>query len=351
MQFASPGRLPWRGLALMLLAGCAEPTPQGPGTDAAPGEGAGEMTLFSADDAAGHRGRCDDREYRQFDFWVGQWDVTSGGTPAGTNQISRALDGCAVLESYAAMGFIGRSLNSYDAATGQWHQHWVDHTGLVLDLFGGLQGGSMVLQGDRPTPAGSVLDRITWTKLGPGQVRQFWQTSTDGGQSFPGVQFDGLYQRVGSITPDPETPQTGCQDPTAPALFEFDYTLGSWEVDADGRDLRSRIAKDLSECLIEERIRGHDGYEAIVFTSVRRRLGIWTKTLVDNRGTNAFLTGGMTNGQMILTGTAPSRHGRGLDVRVTYTQKSPDRFEQRWEKTRDGGTTWDRLLVVKYRRR
>ncbi len=340
--------------ALLLLAACGDaaqaPTTAGGDTDAEPG-----MALFGGSGDAAHRRRaCDGRKYHQFDFWLGKWNITTQGTPAGTNILRKELDGCAVMESYAAQGFVGRSLNSYDAATNRWHQHWVDHVGTVLDLFGSFQGGSMVLQGVRPTPAGNNnVDRITWTPLSEG-VRQLWETSTDFGATFPGVQFDGLYERAATLVRDPEAPQQTCTDATLPALFQFDFTVGRWDVSVDGpfrpRKLRSRIAKDLSDCLIEERLSSHDGYEAIVFTSVRRRLGIWVKTLVDNEGTNVFLTGGLTDGKLVLQGTAPDGRGGAQDVRITYIQKTADKFEQRWEKSRNGGTSWERWLEVTYRR-
>ena len=79
------------------------------------------------------------------------------------------------------------------------------------------------------------------------------------------------------------------------------------------------------------------GLEVLAVTSAEAqpawRLGVWERTLVDNRGTNAFLTGSTEEGRLVLTGTAPSRHGSALDVRVTSTRKSNDRFEQRWERT------------------
>src|SRR4051812_1628318 len=33
-------------------------------------------------------------EFRQFDFWIGQWDVEMGGQKAGANRIDKSLDGC-----------------------------------------------------------------------------------------------------------------------------------------------------------------------------------------------------------------------------------------------------------------
>jgi hypothetical protein len=357
MQLASSRRLFSAAAALTLLGACAEDTPQSPG-DGPRSAGTDQAVMIGAYDAGdqAHRRACGAAEYRQFDFWLGKWEVTENGAPAGTNIIRKALDGCAVLESYAVAGFVGRSLNSYDAATRRWHQHWVDHVGTVLSLFGGIQDGSMVLEGVRPLPSGNhTVDRVTWSELGQGEVKQFWVFSSDFGQTFPNVQFDGLYRRVASLTPDPEVPQEACKDPNFPVLDELDYTLGEWEVDVAGphgpEGLRSRITKELSDCLIEERIDGENGYEAIAFTSVRRRLGIWERTFVDNRGTNAFLSGRTTDGRLMLTGTAPSKQGGALDVRVSFTRKSDDRFEQRWERTSDGGATWHRLLVVTYRRK
>ncbi len=214
----------------------------------------------------------------------------------------------------------------------------------------------MILQGVRPLPTGNhTVDRVTWTEFPSGQLRQFWQVSTDGGETFPGVQFDGIYDRRPSVTQDPEVPAPSCSDPTAPALTQFDFTLGSWDVKLADRDdsyrLRSTVTKDLSQCLIEERLEGRGGYEAIVFTSVRRRLGEWVKTLVDNRGNNVFLKGQLTGGRLVLSGTAPSGRGNARDVRVIWIERGPDGFEQRWETSRDGGSTWRKLLVAKYRRR
>jgi hypothetical protein len=356
MPLSSTRRFLCAASAIALLGACADDTPQSPdggGTRAARDPNL-ELAAFDVGAQSGRLG-CDAAEHRQFDFWLGKWDVVENEAPAGTNIIRKALGGCAVLESYAFQGFVGRSLNSYDAATRRWHQHWVDHVGTVLSLFGGIRNGDMVLEGVRPLPSGNnTVDRVTWSKLGMGEVRQLWVFSTDFGQTFPNTQFDGFYTRVTDPVRDPEVPAEVCKDATLPVLDELDYTLGDWEVKVTGREdarFRSRVTKELSDCLIEERIEGENGYEAIVFSSVRRRLGIWERTLVDNRGANAFLSGSTADGRLVLTGTAPSRRGSALDVRVIFTRKSDERFEQRWERTPDGGATWHRLFVATYRRR
>lgn len=137
---------------------------------------------------------CTPAEYRQFDFWIGEWDVTNQRPPAGKtpppskSRISRILDGCAVLEEYeTAGGYAGKSLNFRDGPAGKWRQVWIDNGGAPLFLAGGMQGVSMVLQDDA-TP----INRITWTPMGAGRVRQHWETSKDGGRTWE-TSFDGLY--------------------------------------------------------------------------------------------------------------------------------------------------------------
>jgi hypothetical protein len=140
---------------------------------------------------------CTAEPYRQFDFWIGDWDVSSNDQPAGTNSIHPIHGGCALQENWQGAGpggLSGASFNIYDQATGQWHQTWVDSSGTLLQLDGGLVDGQMVLSGQRPQRDGSgrALHRITWTPNPDGTVRQFWEASTDDGANWT-VLFDGLY--------------------------------------------------------------------------------------------------------------------------------------------------------------
>ena len=142
---------------------------------------------------------CEGPEHRQFDFWAGEWNVkdASDGSQAGTNSITRILGGCVLLETWrGASGTEGTSFNIYDRADRAWHQVWVDSHGTRLDLAGGLRDGRMVLDGkDRKGPrGGTVRDRITWTPLPGGTVRQHWQQSQDAGATWA-TAFDGLYAR------------------------------------------------------------------------------------------------------------------------------------------------------------
>jgi hypothetical protein len=135
---------------------------------------------------------CNTVEFRQFDFWVGDWDVTSAAAPGTTsrNRITLTNDGCTLREEYTTpAGYAGTSLNFYDAARKRWHQTWIDNQGGALYLEGGIEGDAMVMR-----TAGDPLNvqRITWTPLADGAVRQHWESTADGGKTWTTV-FDGRY--------------------------------------------------------------------------------------------------------------------------------------------------------------
>ncbi|MDM4766566.1 hypothetical protein [Pelomonas sp. SE-A7] len=139
---------------------------------------------------------CDSSAHRAFDFWLGEWNVhTPDGKLAGTNRIVSEYNGCVLHERYdTGRGYSGESLNTYDAGRKVWHQTWVDTTGTLLLLEGGLRNGSMVLEG-QTTGADAKLTRhrITWTPNSDGSVRQLWESSEGNGPW--SVAFDGRYSR------------------------------------------------------------------------------------------------------------------------------------------------------------
>ena len=136
-------------------------------------------------------------EAGQFDFWVGDWEVSSSdGKKAGESRIEKIGAGWGLLENWTgAGGGTGKSLNTWLPEKKQWRQFWVGNGG-ALELTGALNAhGEMVLAGTTRTVAGGTqLERITWTPNADGTVRQFWQQSTDGGATWI-TAFDGLYRK------------------------------------------------------------------------------------------------------------------------------------------------------------
>src|SRR6478736_3378295 len=133
----------------------------------------------SAAQAASPPDPCGDTASRQFDFWLGDWDVFDpAGKQVGTNRIS-LLYGCVLHESWKAAKMEGQSFNRYDAERGVWHQTWVDSSGGILMLEGAFKDGVMTLT-DATLPGKKdprKLNEIAWSKNADGSVRQLWRTS------------------------------------------------------------------------------------------------------------------------------------------------------------------------------
>jgi len=149
--------------------------------------------------AAVHASACDAAEYHQFDFWIGDWTVTTpNGKVAGTNTIDRPLGTCVLQEHWVgAGGTVGSSFNVYDTTRKRWHQTWVDNQGTLLLLDGAFADEKMVMSGASVDAKGAaIMNRITWQREhgDPDRVRQLWETSADGGKTWQ-TAFDGLYTR------------------------------------------------------------------------------------------------------------------------------------------------------------
>jgi tetratricopeptide (TPR) repeat protein len=139
-------------------------------------------------------------ENRQFDFWLGEWNVetTNGGVPAGQSKIDLILGDCVILENWQSDGnpYSGKSYNTYNAALKRWEQFWVDNSAGNIFFYGGLKDGVMDYWTDEiPQPSGPPLKRhLQFIKLSPDKVRQYSQGSTDGGKTWK-PEYDFTYVR------------------------------------------------------------------------------------------------------------------------------------------------------------
>lgn len=126
---------------------------------------------------------CTAPEYRQFDFWLGDWDAYELGSavPEARVKISSVLGGCAVREEYdAADGHQGESLSIYDKSRGIWHQSWFTNRGQFLAIEGSFSDAAMVLTGsDRTADGEKRLVRGRWRAEGKNVRETAWR-SIDG---------------------------------------------------------------------------------------------------------------------------------------------------------------------------
>ncbi len=140
---------------------------------------------------------CAAPEYRQFDFWIGDWDVFDVDNPTvrvARVRVDRILDGCVLREDYEdASGHKGQSFSIYDASRRVWHQSWVTNRGQLLVIEGEFQRGEMVLKGADRTASGRKRQvRGAWRAV-EGGVRETAVTSIDGGKTWK-LWFDLLFR-------------------------------------------------------------------------------------------------------------------------------------------------------------
>ncbi len=146
---------------------------------------------------------CTQPEQRQFDFWVGNWDLTwPGNTPGeiahGTNTIQRVMKGCVVVENFSggdSMPLRGMSVSAFDGRTHKWKQTWVDNQGGYLDFIGEFRDGKMILGREAIRPDGAhVLQRMVYKNIAADEFDWSWEASKDGGKTWQ-VQWPIHYKR------------------------------------------------------------------------------------------------------------------------------------------------------------
>jgi hypothetical protein len=146
---------------------------------------------------------CVTPEYRQFDFWVGDWEafeVDNPTTVVARTQVDRILDGCVLRENYEGTdGHRGQSFSIYDASRKTWQQSWVTNRGQLLVIEGRIEGDEMVLSGvDRAADGKERRIRGTWKPVNGG-VRETAITSTDGGKTWE-PWFDLMFRPAANGT-------------------------------------------------------------------------------------------------------------------------------------------------------
>jgi len=139
-------------------------------------------------------------EFRQFDFWIGEWSVVTakGEMPAGDSRIELTLGDCVIVENWTSKNslYAGKSYNVYNVAEKRWEQFWVDNGAGMIHFFGGLKDGVMdFYTQDQAQPDGTTNQRhLRFFPLAPDKVRQFSQASADHGKTWTD-EYDFIYTR------------------------------------------------------------------------------------------------------------------------------------------------------------
>jgi hypothetical protein len=150
---------------------------------------------------------CNQPEYGQFDFWLGDWDlVTPAGQSSGDrSRVQLRTGDCVVEETFMPVTGGGVSRSMYDARTGEWARVWLEPGRMLIFVTGGLDSSDMITTGGT-TGTSQLTNRTIWQPQAGNQVRQFTQTSNDNGITWSNSGFDAVYVPQGSPPPPPPPP-------------------------------------------------------------------------------------------------------------------------------------------------
>ncbi len=253
------------------------------------------LLLFALPVELAAQGACGG-ESRQFDFWVGEWDVLNRNRPpedprwydtgAATARVYPVVAGCGIVEHWRGDAFgefvEGFSLRAFNRGRGQWD--------LVLlwpnqgdPRFGELRGGFRHNRGEfysqSITETGDTsVTRFTFSDITSNSLRWQEAVSMDAGRTWASSWImeynrrEPLYQ--GPLLNGPAVTTLRCP---APQYRTLDFLVGEWagsveadSAEAQGMTVRSNVTPILDGCGIMERV------SAIGQTSAWEVFRVWT---------------------------------------------------------------------------
>jgi tetratricopeptide (TPR) repeat protein len=140
-----------------------------------------------------------DPKQREFDFWIGEWDVFQNGTSqlVGHSLVQKVSGECALLENWdASRGTgTGKSLNYFDALNNSWEQDWIGSMGGAQRYLNGVyKDSAMRFTYEAMSNGKKITGNFIFYNMAPGKVRQYQDVSEDGGKTFT-VSYDFIYIR------------------------------------------------------------------------------------------------------------------------------------------------------------
>ena len=140
---------------------------------------------------------CAEKAHRDFDFWLGLWEVSSSkGQVVGHNKIKR-INPCLILESWRGKkGSQGTSMNYFDPQKGKWVQHWVSGDGTIIHLEGEFKNQAMSMVGTiyYAKSKKTFPFKGEWAILADQRVRQTFHQQDPKNQKW-NPWFDGYYKK------------------------------------------------------------------------------------------------------------------------------------------------------------
>ena len=139
------------------------------------------------------------------------------------------------------------------------------------------------------------------------------------------------------------------------AARQFDFWLGEWDCTwyRDGLEHRgtNSVYADLGGAVLVENFDGRPSFDfqGLSFSVYDRAARCWKQTWVDSEGSYLDFAGSFENGVMELRRIGEVDGAPAL-FRMRWENIEPNAFDWSWQRSVDGGETWDPLWEIEYRR-
>ena len=141
------------------------------------------------------------------------------------------------------------------------------------------------------------------------------------------------------------------QEDAEKAYHQFDFWLGHWEVYKYGTDTlvgQSHIESILDGLgLLENYSAVNSSYQGKSLNKYNPAMDRWEQYWIDNSGLTLFLSGGLSEGSMILEDVEHGDPERGFN-RIVWSLDKDSTVRQTWSVSRDGGKSWSVIFDGEY---
>jgi hypothetical protein len=143
---------------------------------------------------------CKDRpEFRQLDFWLGDWEVFNKDQKLSNTRVEHILNDCALAETWQPVegGHAGHGVSTYDPLTQKWEYFWVADNAYMSHWTGVLIDNEMRFATEQTRDGVTKLRRWSLIRMPNGSVRELSVGSSDGGKTWV-TEYDFMWRRIGT---------------------------------------------------------------------------------------------------------------------------------------------------------